>query len=131
MEADLALSHNRLDDFRLLAQWGPLRAHWRLLGPLAHLVNSAALGGLYAGLEPRLKGPGWARGIAFALAENALLWPLVALIDRVHPAVACRELASFNRPAAFAWESLRHAAYGAVLGQSFARSQRRAARSHV
>jgi hypothetical protein len=129
MHADLAVSGNRLDDFRLLAQWGPFQARWQLLGPLAHLVNSATLGGLYALLEPSLRGPGWARGLTFALTENTLLWPLVLVIDRQHPAVARGELATFARPAAFGWETLRHAAYGVVLGLIFDRTRRQAVRS--
>jgi hypothetical protein len=128
MQADLAVSDNRLDDFRLLAQWGPTATRWRLVGPLAHLVNSATLGGVYALVEPYLAGPGWARGLTFALTENTLLWPLVLVIDRHHPAIARGELASFSHPAAFGWETLRHAAYGVVLGLSFERTRLQAAR---
>jgi hypothetical protein len=128
MEADLTLSGNRLDDFRLLAQWGPAQDRWWVLGPLAHEVNSAALGGLYALLQPKLVGPSWARGLMFAVGENTLLWPLVLLIDRRHPAVADGDLATFARPAAFGWETLRHAAYGVVLGLIFDRTRRQADR---
>lgn len=124
MHADLALTGNRVNDFRLLGQFGPLAARWRLTGPLAHAVNSAALGVCYGVLEPRLPGPGWLRGLLFALGENAALWPLVLLIDRHHPAVRRGELASYYRPSAFGWESLRHAAYGLVLGATFARMAR-------
>ena len=130
MELDLALTGNRLDDFRLLAQLGPLKDHWRISGPVAHVANSALLGAIYATVEPRLTGPGWARGLKFALAENTLLWPLVLLIDRAHPAVASGELATFNRPAAYGWETLRHATYGLVLGVCFERSCRHSATSH-
>ena len=115
MQADLALSGNRLDDFRLLAQWGPFQRRWKVLGPMAHLVNSASLGGLYGLLEPSLVGRGWARGLTFALTENTLLWPLVLVIDRHHPA-------------AFGWETARHAAYGVVLGLIFDRTTRQKAR---
>lgn len=121
MHADLALTGNGVDDFRLLGQFGPWAARWRVTGPLAHAANSALLGACYAALEPRLPGPGWLRGLLFAVGENTASWPLVLLIDRRHPAVARGDLAPYNRPAAFGWETLRHAAYGLVLGAIFAR----------
>jgi hypothetical protein len=125
MEADLALTGNGVDDFRLLGQLGPAARWWRFTGPAAHAVNSAALGAIYARVEGRLPGPPWARGLLFASAENAALWPLVLLVDRLHPAVQRGELASFARWPAFGWEALRHAAYGLALGSAYARLSRR------
>ena len=51
-----------------------------------------------------------------AQAENLALWPLILLIDRVHPAIRRGALAPLNRPAYFAQAVLRHAALGVVLG---------------
>lgn len=124
MCADLALTGNRVNDFRLLAQFGPFANRWRLTGPAIHLANSAALGGVYAAVEPWLAGPGWARGMLFASVENALLWPLVLLVDRFHPATTSGDLPTYNRWPAFGWEALRHVVYGVVLGAAFERQTR-------
>lgn len=70
---------------------------------------------MYALAEPRLPGPGWARGVLAAQVENVGLWPLVALTDRYHP--ARRELACLggNRRT-LALATWRHALFGAILG---------------
>jgi hypothetical protein len=131
MEVDLALTDNGVNDFRLLGQYGPLAQHWRYTGPVTHAFNSALLGAVYASIEPSLHGPEWARGMTFALAEHMLLWPLVVLIDGVHPAIARGELARFNSVSAFGWETLRHAAYGLVLGLAYPRIRRQAVLHHA
>lgn len=129
MKLDMALSDERIDDFQLLATFGPLRDQWRVLGPVIHAINSAGLGVLYALTSNRLTGPGWLRGLTFALIENTVLWPAIVVLDRVHPAIRSGELPTFNRPWPFLAENLRHAAYGVVLGASYERLERRHARS--
>ena len=56
---------------------------WRAAGLAVHLANGAAFGIAF----DRLGGHGVARGVLAAEAENALLWPLVAVLDRIHPDV--------------------------------------------
>ncbi len=52
-----------------------------------------------------------------AEAENALLWPLVAVLDRLHPDVRSGAWPPLARnPHAAAQEVLGHAVFGAVLG---------------
>lgn len=119
MKADMALSGRRVDDFQLLAGFGPTRDHWPVAGAIVHAGNSVALGGLYAVVSDRLPGKGWQRGLTFAMVENSLLWPLLIILDRVHPAIQSGELPVYNRPWPFFVESVRHAAYGLVLGSLF------------
>lgn len=124
MLADLAVTRSRINDFRLIGGIGPLARFWKVTGPLIHAANSAVVGITYGTVEPRLPGPGWLRGLLFTLTENMLLWPIVVLLDRTHPAIRAGELPRFNTRMGFAVEMLRHAAYGVALGILFERSQR-------
>lgn len=128
MKLDMKLSGQPVDDFLLLAGFGPWRTQWRTIGPIVHSVNSVALGALYALVSARLRGPGWLRGMTFALVENAALWPILVLLDRVHPAIRSGELPEYNHPWPFLAEALRHAAYGLVLGAVYERLGRRPSR---
>jgi hypothetical protein len=121
MKADMALSGRRVDDFQLLAGFGPTRDHWPVAGAIVHGVNSVALGSIYSLISDRLPGAGWQRGLTFAMVENTLLWPVLLVLDRVHPAIQSGELPTYNRPWPFLVENLRHAAYGLVLGALFER----------
>lgn len=121
MVADNAISRRNVNDFLLLGGIGPAPGLWRVTGPAAHLCASAVLGAAYSACEPRLPGPGWMKGVTFAVVENTLLWPLIVLIDRFHPAVRSGELPSYNGAWPFAVENLRHIAYGFTLGLIFDR----------
>jgi hypothetical protein len=116
MKLDIALSRQRVDDFQLLAGFGPLAHRWRVTGAVVHAVNSATLGAVYALVSGRLPGPGWLRGVSFATIENLALWPIIIVLDRVHPAIRSGALPSYNRPWPFIAEVLRHLAYGFILG---------------
>jgi len=89
---------------------GPL---WRPLGIAVHLANGAAFGTAFAALGGR----GWRQGVLAAEAESALLWPGMAVIDRIH-----RDRRSGEWPPllgngrVFAYEVVVHAIFGAVLG---------------
>lgn len=124
MKVDMALSGRRVDDFQLLAGFGPTRDKWRVVGPVIHAFNSVTVGALYAIISDRLPGSGWRNGLSFALAENTLLWPILIVLDRVHPAIKAGELPVYNRPWPFLVENLRHAAFGIVLGSVYERLTR-------
>ena len=100
-------------DVRLL---GGLVARGRARGPAGlalHLANGAAFGWAFA----RLGGHGIRRGVVAAEVENALLWPALALLDRVHPerrAGTWPPLAT--SPRVLGYEATTHAIFGAVLG---------------
>lgn len=99
-------------DVRLLG--APLsRRHWRAAGTALHLANGAVAGILFHRLGLR----GWKQGVAAALVENTLLWPGMAVVDRVHPdrrSGAWPPLLRNGR--IFAQETAVHALFGAVLG---------------
>jgi hypothetical protein len=86
---------------------------WRPVGVGIHLANGAVFGALFA----RLGGRGWRAGLAAAQVENVLLWPAMALVDRVHPdrrSGAWPPLVSDRR--VLVQEVAMHALFGVVLG---------------
>lgn len=89
------------------------RGRWREIGLGIHLANGAAFGLAFDRLG--LRGAG--RGAFAAEAENALLWPLVGVIDRIHPDVRSGAWPPLARSRGeFAQEVLGHAVFGAVMG---------------
>lgn len=111
-------------DVRLLG--APLsRRHWRAAGTAVHLVNGAVAGLLFHRLGLR----GWRQGVAAAVAENAALWPGMALVDRLHPdrrSGAWPPLLRNGR--VFAQEVALHALFGALLGTLVPRGEAYCAR---
>lgn len=86
---------------------------WRWAGTAVHLANGAMFGVAFE----RLGGHGACRGVLAAEAENALLWPLTGVLDRLHPDVRSGRWPPLLRsPHAFAQEVLGHAVFGVVLG---------------
>jgi hypothetical protein len=102
-------------DVELIGKLVTRQRGWPLAGLAVHLQNGAAFGALYSALAPRLPGPPPARGVAAALAEHVASWPLIALVDRYHP--ARDELPPLARsPRAFLQATWRHVLFGLVLG---------------
>jgi hypothetical protein len=94
--------------------------------PLAlHLANGAAFGAVFE----RMDGSGIRCAVLAAELENLVLWPAMAIIDRVHP---LRRDGTWPplllNGRVFAYEVAVHALFGAVLGSLIARESR-AARS--
>ena len=103
-------------DHELLGKWVTRGPAWPFAGIALHVANGALFGAAYAGLAPRIPLPAWARGPAAGLAEHLATWPLVALVDRVHP--ARDELPALaGSPRAFAQATWRHLLFGLVLGE--------------
>lgn len=120
MWLDLRLVRYRFDDFTLLGR--PFSSDARLWCPLGaglHLLNGAVFGMAYARVRRFLPGPGWLRGVLYAEGLNLLLWPLMLLVDRYHPARRTGVLAPAWSLANYAVNVLRHLAYGAVLGYAY------------
>jgi len=117
-ELDRRVANPRSDDLVLLGGLVTDRSSiWKPLGLAMHLCAGAGFGVAFETIvAPLLPGPYWLRGAAMAQIENAALWPLLALIDRTHPAVGRGALSPLNRPVYFAQAVLRHAALGSVLG---------------
>lgn len=117
-ELDRRIVNPRSNDLILLGGLVTSRsAAWRPLGLVLHLVAGVSFGLIFEAIvAPRLFGPYWLRGIVMALVENVTLWPIVILLDRVHPAIQSGDLAPMNRPVYFGQEVWRHLALGTVLG---------------
>lgn len=112
---DRRLFGSAYSDVELLGKFVTREREWRLVGIALHLQNGAAFGAAYSLLKPFLPGPPPARGLIAGLIEHAALWPLVAVIDRHHPARRELETLSGNSRA-FAQSAWRHALFGLVLG---------------
>jgi hypothetical protein len=94
------------------------RGRWKAVGLSVHLLNGAAFGVAFE----RLGMSGVGQGVRAAEAENLLLWPLTAVLDRLHPDVRSGAWPPLARnPNAFTQEVLGHAVFGAVLGALGAR----------
>lgn len=103
------------DDVEILGKFVTRGAHWRPIGWALHVQNGAWLGAGYARLKPSLPGSPVVRGLLLGLVEHVATWPLVALVDRYHPArKEMPKLGGSRR--AFGQATVRHAVFGIVLG---------------
>jgi hypothetical protein len=95
---------------------GPLLAHGRLEA-VANLATHAAAGAAFGHAFERLGLRGVRQGLAAALVENTLLWPVVGVVERFHP--KCRDgtwPSIVRSPRAFASATVGHALFGTLLG---------------
>ena len=85
-----------------------------LVSVVVHATNGAAFGWAFA----RLGGRGVRDGVTMALAENTLLWPVMAVFDRTHPDVRDGTWPKlFANPRVFAQATAAHVFFGALLGK--------------
>jgi hypothetical protein len=103
------------DDIAILGKLVTRDGHWRPIGVAWHTQNGAILGIAYARIKRFLPGPPVLRGLLLGLVEHVATWPLVALVDRYHPARGEMPKLLGNRRA-FAQATIRHAVFGVVLG---------------
>ena len=100
-------------DVRLLGALLTAGGPWRRVGIVAHLANGAFFGATFG----RMGGGGWRQGLVAAELENLVLWPTMALADRIH---SDRRSGSWpplvSSPRVFAYEATMHALFGVVLG---------------
>src|SRR3954452_18637323 len=109
------------DDVELLGKLLTRGDSWPAAGLALHAGNGALFGAVYSQLRPFVPGPPVLAGLAAGLAEHVALWPLVSVIDRVHPARKDLPPLSGNGRA-FAQAAWRHALFGLVLGGLEART---------
>jgi hypothetical protein len=89
------------------------RGRARPAGLAIHLANGATFGWAFE----RLGGQGPLVGLAAAEAENAILWPVLAVMDRVHPNRRSGSWPPLARsPRVAGYELAAHALFGIVLG---------------
>jgi hypothetical protein len=97
-----------------------------LLGPfitrgryewVANLVTHSAGGATFGFFFERFGGRGVKAGVAAAVLENTLLWPGLAVFDRIHPKRRDGTWPPLvSNPRAFASAVAGHALFGALLG---------------
>jgi hypothetical protein len=105
----------KYDDLEILGKLVTRGDHWRPIGWALHVQNGAIFGAAYARLKPSLPGPAVLRDLLMSLSEHVATWPMVALVDRYHP--ARKELPKLTaNPRAFGQATIRHAVFGVVLG---------------
>jgi len=112
---DKRLFASRYDDIEILGKLVTRRRAWQPIGVALHVHNGAALGVGYALLKPSLPGPAAIRGLLAGLTEHLVTWPMVALVDRYHPARDQLPKLVGNRRA-FGQATIRHAVFGIALG---------------
>jgi hypothetical protein len=87
------------------------------LEPVVNLATHCAVGAAFGHLFERTGGRGIRQGVAVALVENTLLWPGIAVFDRIHPKRrdgTWPPLAA--NPRVFAQSTAGHALFGLLLG---------------
>lgn len=122
---DKRIMRRGYDDVELLGRLVyPRDARWVPAGWAMHVVNGAVFGIAYSELERRLPHDVSPRVSAQALAqaENFGLYPLAALLDRVHPARG--DIAPAFGPRELLQATWRHSLLGVVLGEVAARAKR-------
>lgn len=112
---DKRLFDSRYDDIEILGRLATRGEHWRPVGVALHMQNGAILGTAYVRVKPSLPGPPLVRGLLAGLIEHLATWPMVALMDRYHPAREELPKLVGNRRA-FGQATVRHTVFGAVLG---------------
>jgi hypothetical protein len=107
------LARTPYSDVRLLGRFVTRGRAWPAAGVVLHVANGAVFGAAFerAGLR------GVKAGVLAAQAENAALWPAMALVDRLHPDRRDGTWPPLARsPRVAVYEFLAHALFGAVLG---------------
>jgi hypothetical protein len=115
---DSRLARCGYSDVALLGKAVTRGRGWPVAGLALHVGNGALFGLAYARARDALPFEPRRLAVAMALAEHVALYPLVALVDRHHPArgePGIPRLAGNAR--AFALATWRHALFGAVLGR--------------
>jgi hypothetical protein len=112
---DKRLFNSQYDDIEILGKAVTRGDHWVPIGVALHVQNGAWLGVAYTRLKPSLPGPPVLRGLVAGLVEHLATWPMVALVDRYHP--ARKEMPKLvGNGRAFVQATIRHAVFGISLG---------------
>ena len=114
---DRRVLRNDYSDVAMLGKLVTRSPAWPLAGLAVHAANGAAFGLAFDRVRGRtVMGP-QRLALGLALAENFALFPLAAIVDRLHPARGKRGLAPLFTTRGLAQATFRHALFGAVLGR--------------
>jgi hypothetical protein len=114
---DRRLFGSPYSDVALLGKWLTRGRHWRAAGLAVHVANGALFGLAFHAVRARTQADPRRLAMVLALAENAALYPLAPLVDRLHPAAGDPSVGPLARPRVFLQETGRHAVFGLVLGR--------------
>jgi hypothetical protein len=104
-------------DIALLGKAVTRGAGWRPLGFAIHAVNGVVFGLAYERLRRGSPANPRRLAVGMALGEHLALYPLNALVDRLHPARGEPGLPPLlSSPRAFAQATWRHLLFGMLLG---------------
>jgi hypothetical protein len=112
---DKRLFDSKYDDIEILGKLVTRGDNWKPIGVALHVNNGAVLGVAYTRVKQSLPGPAALRGLLAGLIEHLATWPMVALVDRYHPARKEMPKLVGNRRA-FGQATIRHAVFGITLG---------------
>jgi hypothetical protein len=105
-------------DVALLGKWVTRGRAWRPVGFALHAANGAVFGLACDAVRRRSSVPPRRLALGLALLEHVTLYPLGAVVDRIHPAHGEEGVPTlWPNPRAFAQATLRHALFGLVLGE--------------
>jgi hypothetical protein len=90
---------------------------WPAVGLALHAANGVVFGLVFEQTRRRVPVRPRPFALALALAENAALFPLMALTDRYHPARGEHYLAPAFSARGFVQATWRHALFGVVFGR--------------
>jgi hypothetical protein len=100
-------------ELRLVGRMLASESSWKPVGLVMHLANGAIFGMAF----DRLGGRGVRTAVLAAQVENALLWPSMLIVDRIHPDVRDGSWPPLARdPRVIAHEVAGHLVFGVVLG---------------
>jgi len=107
-------------DVRLLGRLITRGRGWPVAGLALHAVNGAVFGATFERLGFR----GVKAGVVAAEVENTLLWPTMAIADRIHPDRRDGTWPPLvSSPRVAGQEIVGHAIFGAVLGALVSRTK--------
>jgi hypothetical protein len=115
-QLDKRVFGSRYDDVELLGKSVTRGPGATAAGLALHIGNGAAFGAVYALVRPLVPAPPLVTGAAAGLLEHLAFWPLVHVVDRVHPARDELEPLAGNRRA-FAQATWRHLLFGLTLAE--------------
>jgi hypothetical protein len=107
------VTHAPHSEPRLVGRMLAPERYWLPAGLGIHMLNGAAFGVLF----DRLGGRGIVPAVAAAQIENACLWPVLLVVDALHPDVSDGTWPELARDrSVLVHEVAGHALFGVVLG---------------
>jgi hypothetical protein len=112
------LARTPYSDVRLLGRLVTRGEAWPVAGLALHVANGVVFGAAFERVGLR----GAKAGLLAAQIENMILWPTMAIVDKLHPDRRAGTWPPLARnPRVACQEIVAHAIFGAVLGRLVAR----------